>query len=349
MEGTLETVTLWTWPDGWRLVRPVDKWSFWKLYSRLCNEAVYTSRVGEYEDLSINEKGGGCSLFFLRPVSIPVGARTQDQEDGVCGMLFLSLGGQPSRGRKTSPGKLLPEFRPGLYRPVVLETLRHLYDVLIVLDLVICNVFTDRHEYLFLPEFGTSSGEEHRRNFVRDVAYEVSGASVSNFRTNWGWSSLDIVTTKDKVFEKTTYSEVAATHRERHRKGSYWLKISVPLRDGEWRPKDGSAFDLRPWLGSAADSAYWRKQAWPASIPPDSARVPWTVKLSSWEEEATDLDLEEALVRVGIIARDEAGVRAVAARRSIRGTPHPSFELPLLLGEVPSLLVVPMRNLGMFE
>lgn len=377
-----DEVVLWTWDDGWKLVRPVTESAFLSLFGRLRTEAGvgHSGAAGEeYDDLAANKSGDGSSVFFLRPVTVPAGARVEGPVDAVAGMIFFKV--------DFDTGKLLPYVGPGLYQPLVVDLLRHIYDVLLGLDNVVEGVFTDREEDLFLPDFGTASGEEQLHNFVRDVALEVSGAQVSRWgwapeRGRAGWKPLQVSVARGardkarlaasaepveesvKVFERGTITNVCPTHRDRHRPGKYWFEVTVPARRGEWAASDGEALDMRRHIPADFPyDEYWCRQTWQQALsvlagpdwdgrreiffPPDTPRLPFTVSTrNSWGEEPfVSTSLEEALVMAGVVARNPDEVRQVARRRSVVGRWHPDFEVPLLLGEVPTLLVAPLGQL----
>ncbi len=296
-----------------------------------------------------NERGEVGTSYFIRPLPTPPGSRV-GRQDAVAGKVsFL----------REKDGRWSVDFSPGAYQPLVLELLRHLYDVLLVLDQPLCCVFEDRKENLLLPLFGTESGLDRMKDYVWDVAQVAAGLSVSSFAWDSGarsfgyrpWDNEGVyheegVPVSKRTFEMSSLYQVTPSFRRVTDAGPSRFSVTVPLERGLWAPtRDGRALDLRSWLEGVAPGEYWRRSAWPDPLPDDAPLLPWTARSLKWDEEATSTSLEEALVEIGVIARDGVEERAVARRRAVEGRCPRSFELPLLLAEMPSVLVAPLSEL----
>ncbi len=348
-------IELWRWSDGWRLVRPTTLAGHDQAFAELeaagfsSNETFrHSLRAWLERSLSPGNVPGACSAaFLLRPVSAPAGRLELGDSELPVTVFFFT---------QTSDGLLRISVKPGMLPVVDREILGHVYDVLLGLKDV-----TSRMENAGLPSSSLAlAGVAHETLLqprsplspyvFEDIARVVHGSSVSSLEAGLGhhdWLVLHHGTggTSTAIFyDRQVGLKLLEPHNARRRFAAgarYTFQISVVVphernrkaSNGEWlllhRDVDGVRAFASPYHARRSGRDH----------------LPFRVDVPFWGENHEHEVLEEALRKAGIYGRSDDDVVETLRRRAIVGEPHPSFELPLLLGVAPDLLVAPFDEM----
>lgn len=345
MSERVDEVAVYRWSDGWRLVRPASDEAFSRLYGRLTHEARQgrTSYTDESFELHRNKRGEGGTVFLVRPLVVPAGARTtSSQLDRGNSVAMAAFFHHP----KDAPdGSFVPNVYPGTYRPFVLEGLDRLLGVFLSLGSSVHRVFEDRIEFLTLPRFGSPdlSSKKYVRDFVHHVASVASGTNVATDWDSFGWKPLGgsfptgLPHRTASIFESTAHLQVSAAYQERHDKGKLRFVVEVDLPPGSWCAVGDEARDVRDFLDEGHP---------PFLVPDEAPVVPWKVRSVPRGEEAVSTSLTEALVQVGAVARNPGEFLDFVRKKAVFGEMYPNSEVSTLLGLMPELFVCPLGQVA---
>jgi len=347
------SIVLWTWPDGWRMVRPVSDASLWRMHEE-AQAHFYHPERDQLLDWSAHmslqtpagRPGAAGVAFVVRPLRAPAGRPELGDGEQICAVLSFVI---------LNDGLLKIRMYPGNYDHVPPDLLRHAYDVLVYLRPVTSTMHDaptmngaqlassledphDAQEKLLQPHTILSP------HLLEDVAQVVHGSSVSSLGPGGGspWqveSSLATYEYCSAVFADKNFGLRLSTDLRRRGAVPEKYRFVVSVSSGKtkpWLP------DVRRIVGDEIWNEVRARKLWPDG---GSEHVPFVVSVPYWGETHRHEVLGEALLLAGIVARDREDLVATLRRRSIPGLPHPSFELSILLGIVPDLLVASWNEL----
>lgn len=349
MSVRVDEVKVYSWPDGWYVVRPGSDEAFSRLYGRLTHEArrSRTSFTNENWELHRNKKGEGGTVFLVRPLPVPAGARTTSNPVDRMNSVVMGVYFERSRDGE----RWVPNVWPGAYRPFVLEGFCRLLGLFLSLETSLSEFFFDRKERFPLPIFGGPSGggrNRHLERFIEHVAAATAGVNVAT-----DWDSTGYLPQKDSEFDlgkertsglffSTSRFEVASTYRHQAKGGLHRFTVEVDLPIDSWDCLGDEAKDVRGFLEETPRPSGGSKVEKPFPVPREAPSVPWRVTNLPWGDVATSTSLLDALVEAGVVARHPEDFRAFVHKKAIIGEMYSNSDISLLLGLMPELFTCPL-------